>query len=152
VQTCAALDRIEDDGMVTASLPRARSWVLAARLLSLIPIAAGFQLLSSAAIAQDAGPPAFSKCLACHAIGAEAQNKNGPVLNGVAAKPVASVDGFVYSEAFQAAKAAGLVWTDENLDKYLADPIGFMPGSRMAWAVQDAGERAAIIAYLKTLQ
>lgn len=95
-------------------------------------------------------PPAFASCLACHAVGDGALNKNGPVLNGVAGKPVGSATGFVYSEAFQAAKTAGLVWSDENLDKYLADPAGFIPGSRMAWAVPDAAQRLAIIAYLKT--
>ncbi len=122
------------------------------RALRLTPLVFGCAFLTHGAMAQDAVPAVFSKCLACHAVGAEAQNKNGPVLNGITAEPVASAEGFVYSDAFQAAKAAGLSWTDENLDKYLADPIGFLPGSRMAWAVQDAGERAAIIAYLKTLQ
>ena len=53
--------------------------------------------------------------------------------------------------AFQAAKATGLVWSDGNLDKYLTDPIAFMPGSHMAWAVPDTAQRHAIIAYLKTL-
>ena len=109
--------------------------------------------LSNGAEAQDAsiGQAAFATCLACHAVGAGAEHKNGPVLNGIAGKPAASAAGFTYSDAFQAAKAAGLRWTDENLDKYLADPIAFMPGSHMAWAVPDAAQRQAIIAYLKTL-
>lgn len=108
---------------------------------------------SHSAEAQDAsiGRAALDKCLACHAVGAGAEHKNGPVLNGIAGKPVASAAGFTYSDAFQAAKASGLSWTDENLDKYLADPIAFMPGSHMAWAVPDAAQRQAIIAYLKTL-
>lgn len=107
--------------------------------------------LSGTAAAQSA-PPAFAKCLACHAVGEGAQNKTGPVLNGVAGKAAGSAQGFTYSDAFQAAAAASLVWTDTNLDKYLSDPISFMPGSRMAWAVADDTERAAIIAFLKTLK
>lgn len=103
------------------------------------------------AYAEDVYPAAFGKCLACHAVGAGAANKNGPILNGVAGKPAGAAEGFMYSEAFQEAKATGLVWTSENLDKYLADPIGFMPGSRMAWAVPGASDRAAIIAYLMAL-
>ena len=108
---------------------------------------------SNGAEAQDAsiGQAAFATCLACHAVGAGAEHKNGPVLNGIAGKPAASAAGFTYSDAFQAAKATGLRWTDENLDKYLADPIAFMPGSHMAWAVPDVAQRHAIIAYLKTL-
>jgi len=94
---------------------------------------------------------ALAKCAACHGMGPGAQNKNGPSLNGIAGKPVAGAVGFTYSEAFQAARASGLLWTDENLDKYLADPINFLPGSRMAWAVKDGATRAAIITYLKTL-
>ncbi len=110
------------------------------------------QLLSPAQ-AQDTsgGGTAFAKCLACHAVGAGARHLNGPVLNGVAGKLVGSSAGFTYSEAFQTANASGLLWTDDNLDKYLADPMTFMPGSRMAWAVPDEAERRAIIKYLKTL-
>ena len=107
--------------------------------------------LGTAAAAQDTGASAFGKCLACHAVGPGGKNKNGPVLNGVAGKPAGSQVGFIYSDAFQAAKTAGLIWTDEKLDKYLADPTGFMPGSHMAWAVPDETERRAIINYLKSL-
>ena len=109
--------------------------------------------LSNGAEAQDTsiGQTAFATCLACHAVGAGAEHKNGPVLNGIAGKPAGSAAGFTYSDAFQAAKATGLVWSDDNLDKYLTDPIAFMPGSHMAWAVPDTAQRHAIIAYLKTL-
>ena len=105
--------------------------------------------LSAPAIAQQ--PPSFAPCLACHAIGPGAANKNGPVLNGVPGKSAGAASGFTYSEAFRTARAAGLVWSDENLDKFLANPAGFMPGSHMAWLVPDATERYAIISYLKTL-
>ena len=106
-------------------------------------------VLASRASAEP--PPSFTPCLACHAVGPGASNKNGPVLNGVAGKPAGAVNGFTYSEALQTARAAGLVWSDENLDRWLADPAGFLPGGRMAWLVPDATERQAIITYLKTL-
>jgi cytochrome c len=118
------------------------------RALSALAMAAG---AIGQATAQETGAAAVAKCLACHAVGPDAQHKNGPVLNGIAGKPVASRPNFTYSEAFQTASANGLIWTDDNLDKYLADPIAFLPGSRMAWAVPDAAERRAIITYLKTL-
>ena len=128
--------------------------VLVARVLVAMSLATSSAVcVSNGAEAQDAsiGQTAFATCLACHAVGAGAEHKNGPVLNGIAGKPAGSAAGFTYSDAFQAAKATGLVWSEDNLDKYLADPIAFMPGSHMAWAVPDAAQRHAIIAYLKTL-
>lgn len=136
-----------------ASGSRATISVTIRALVAMTLAAASAVPASTGAVAQDtsSGQAAFATCLACHAVGAGAQHKNGPVLNGIAGKPVASAAGFTYSDAFQAAKATGLVWSEENLDKYLTDPIAFMPGSHMAWAVPDATQRHAIIAYLKTL-
>jgi cytochrome c len=48
----------------------------------------------------------------------------------------------------------GFTWTDENLDKWIADPKAMIPDSPMALAfpgIADAAERADIIAYLKTV-
>lgn len=44
-----------------------------------------FGLSTSSALAQDvaAGETSFRKCLPCHAIGADAKNKTGPLLNGI---------------------------------------------------------------------
>ena len=124
-------------------------WCRSAVLL----MAGAMALQGSSADAQEANTlaAAFTKCLACHSVGPQAQQKNGPQLNGISGKPAGGTIGFVYSEAFQAAMTAGLVWSDENLDKFLADPNAFIPGSRMAWAVPDAAERGAIITYMKTL-
>jgi cytochrome c len=124
-------------------------WCSCAALL----IAGAIAVSGSCASAQEADTAnaAFNKCLACHSVGAQAQHKNGPQLNGISGKPAGGTIGFVYSEAFQAAMTAGLVWSDENLDKFLTDPVAFIPGSRMAWAVPDPAERSAIITYLKTL-
>ena len=44
----------------------------------------------------------------------------------------------------------GLVWTDENLFKYLENPREFMPKNKMAFAgLKDEQERKDVIAYLK---
>lgn len=120
---------------------------------ALVLIAGAMAFNGSCADAQEAGTAsaAFNKCLACHSVDPQAQHKNGPQLSGVSGKPAGGTVRFVYSEAFQAAMTAGLVWSDENLDRFLADPNAFIPGSRMAWAVPDPAERAAIITHLKTL-
>ena len=49
--------------------------------------------------------------------------------------------------------AEGFVWTEQNIDKWIADPKAMIPDSPMTLAFQgipDAVERANIIAYLKT--
>jgi cytochrome c len=42
-----------------------------------------------------------------------------------------------------------LVWNEDALDRWLADPERAAPGQRMGISVPDAGERADLIAYLK---
>ena len=59
----------------------------------------------------------------------------------------------MYSAGMKKLAADGWVWTEENIDKWIADPKAMIPDSPMALAfpgVPDAGERADIIAYLKT--
>lgn len=48
-----------------------------------------------------------------------------------------------------AAGADGLVWTEETLDRYLADPLEAVPGTTMGpLGIKDAAERRAVIEYL----
>lgn len=106
--------------------------------------------LASPAFAQAAGDAAagekvFNQCKACHTIEA-GKNRVGPSLHGVVGRQAGSVEGFTYSPAM---KSAGLTWTPENLDKYLADPKGTVPGNKMAFAgLKKPEDRANVIAYL----
>ncbi len=96
-----------------------------------------------------AGEKVFKKCAACHKVGEGAKNAVGPMLNGVLGKPAASVQGFKYSAAMTGAGAAGMVWDAATLDGYLADPKGFIPKNKMAFAgLKKPEDRAALIAYL----
>ncbi len=46
--------------------------------------------------------------------------------------------------------ALELIWTAESLDRFLADPRGFVPGTTMTYAgVPKAQDRADIIAFLQ---
>ncbi len=97
------------------------------------------------------GKKVFNKCKACH-YADKKKNKVGPYLVGVVGRKAASVEGFKYSKAMKAKGAEGLVWTEENLDKYLTAPKKFVPGNKMAFAgLKKAEDRANVIAYLKTL-
>jgi len=109
----------------------------------------GYALPASAQDAES-GKDIFRQCRACHQIGAGAKNLVGPELNGIIGRKASSVEGFNYSQASHAAGEKGLVWTEENLNKYLTNPAAFMPGTKMAYAgLKDEMDRKDVIAYLK---
>jgi cytochrome c len=85
------------------------------------------------------------RCVACHSPDA---NRVGPKHRGVVGRTAGTVPGFNYSKAM---RNSGVVWTEETLDKWLADPQAFIPGQRMNFKVVDPADRADLIAYLKTL-
>ena len=127
-----------------------------ARALFGLAVACGLAALLAGPRAADAaqgdpaaGAQAFLLCSACHNAKPDAAVLIGPNLWNVVERPVASTAGFDYSEALQ---GVGGTWTPAALDRFLADPLGFAPGTRMGFAgVTDATERANIIAYLQTL-
>ncbi|MET4204703.1 MULTISPECIES: cytochrome c oxidase assembly protein [unclassified Bradyrhizobium] len=85
----------------------------------------------------------MERCTACHAID---RNKTGPVLGGVVGRRAGWAPGYDYSPAL---KSAGLIWSTDNLDQWLADPRKFIPGARMPVRVLDAPSRRDLIAYLQ---
>ncbi len=85
-----------------------------------------------------------ARCIACHTIDASVA---GPAHRGVVGRKAGSVAGFDYSPAL---KASRLVWNERNLDRWLSNPEGLIPGQRMFYSVPGAKERADLIAYLKT--
>ena len=90
-----------------------------------------------------AGEALYPRCLACHAL---AYDRVGPRHCGLIGRRAGSVAGFDYSDAMEQSK---LTWTRENLERFLADPLGTVPGTTMTYAgVPDAKERADLIAYL----
>lgn len=94
-----------------------------------------------------AGQAVFARCQACHR--QNGANGVGPHLDGVVGRPAAAVADFSYSGALRAME--GAPWTPERLDGFLANPRGFAPGTKMAFAgVANAQDRADIIAYLAT--
>ena len=91
-------------------------------------------------------PAAFAVCKACHSV-EPGKNGIGPTLAGVFGDKAATVPGFEFSEAM---KDSGLTWNQANLDRFLADPRGVVPGTKMAFGgVADAAKRQAIIDWIK---
>jgi cytochrome c len=121
--------------------------------------AALFVCLSTPALAADAakGKELFTaQCGICHQVGPKAANLVGPQLNGIVGRKAASVaDYAMYSAGMKKLGADGFTWTEENIDKWIANPKAMIADSPMALAfagVPDAAARADIIAYLKAPQ
>ena len=95
----------------------------------------------------DRGQTLFAACIACHAVADGATHGIGPDLAGIVNRPIASADGFRYSQAL--AKSPGR-WTEQNLDRFLADPQAFAPGNTMQFSgLPNPADRAQLIAYMK---
>lgn len=84
-------------------------------------------------------------CRACHALDRDEENTLGPNLAGVFGRKAGTAD-FDYSAAL---RDAGIVWTPEALDAWLAEPSEFIPGNNMAFTgYRSATDRRDLIAYL----
>lgn len=87
-----------------------------------------------------------ARCTACHS---PDFNGVGPAHRGVFGRLAGTAKGYAgYSAAL---KKSGLMWNEANLDRWLADPETLVPGQAIGISLADAGERADVIAFLKTL-
>lgn len=104
---------------------------------------------ASADAALGAAPRAFGICRSCHSV-EKGQTVVGPSLFAVYGTRAGDVPGYDFTPAL---KGSGLTWDDATLDKWLANPVALVPGTRMGYAGQaDPEKRRQIIAYLKTLR
>jgi cytochrome c len=99
---------------------------------------------------RDAGERAFQKCYSCHSVDPNEKDLSGPNLAVVVGRHAGALANFKYSPAMKRAGAEGVVWTEETLDRYLADPLGMIPETTMSFpGVRNADERRAVIGYLR---
>jgi cytochrome c len=122
---------------------RAGKWLV-------IGVALGFAANAAPTLADSklhgdpkAGAAIYERCLACHAL---AYNRTGPKHCGLLGRRAGSIKDFQYSEAMKRSK---IVWSEQTLDRFLANPTKAVPGTAMGYAgVADKKERADLIAYL----
>ena len=87
-----------------------------------------------------------AKCNACHSVD---ENRVGPRHMGVLGRKAGSVKDYEYSDALI---KSNVVWTRQNLLKWLTEPEDLIPGQRMGYRLGEAKDRADVVAYLATLK
>jgi cytochrome c len=85
------------------------------------------------------------QCAVCHSTD---YNGIGPLHSGVFGRKAGTAPGFAYSPAL---KTSAVVWGNDSLSQWLADPEKLIPGQKMWVKVEDAGQRQDLVAYLKSL-
>ena len=113
-------------------------------------VVGGLLIEAGAAVAAEdleVGVQAFQACSACHSL-EPGRHMTGPSLAGIWGRKAASVEGFVrYSPAL---KSAGVVWNEDTLDAWMADPKSVVPGNRMTFSgLKNRQARAGLIALLR---
>ncbi len=101
-----------------------------------------------AAADPKAGESRARACASCHTFNKGGANGVGPNLYDIVGRKKGSHAGYAYSDGL---KNAGGEWTFEELFKYVANPGGVISGSKMAFRMPNADQRAQVLVYLRTL-
>lgn len=141
-----------NDTSVSPRAARARSasanaiHIVAALLLSLYPLP-GTAARADGPSAEEAGQRLFIRCAACHATSADSRPMAGPHLASIVDRPVASIEGFTYTDAL---RHQSFIWNEKQLDRLLHRPQSIAPGLCLPFTgMAKPEDRAALIAYLK---
>ena len=94
----------------------------------------------------EKGAEVAKKCAACHTFEKGGPTRVGPNLYGIVGAPRGKGRNFNFSAAM---KAKGGTWTLDELDKFLANPREYIPGTAMTFAgLPNGNDRADLLAYL----
>ncbi len=105
-----------------------------------------FEEVFAVASAEE-GAGIWRQCSSCHKF-EDGANGTGPHLYEVVGRAKHAVADYAYSSSFM--ELAG-DWTPEDLNGFLENPQGYVPGTKMTYrGLSDVEDRANLIAYLAT--
>lgn len=95
----------------------------------------------------ERGAQVFRACRACHGLTAADTNRAGPTLHGLFGRPIATVPGYVYSDALL---KMDIVWTPQTVAQlFEVGPNAFTPGTKMPeQKLTDLEDRQALVEWL----
>jgi cytochrome c len=95
-----------------------------------------------------AGRRVWTRCAACHLLNASGNNTVGPNLYKIVGRKAGTVAKYEYKSKL---KDATIVWTEDELEKFLKDPKPLVAGSAMQTfaGIPSEKEREDLIAYIK---
>jgi cytochrome c len=125
-------------------------------LMSKLPICVAFVVVMASASQVKAdntaemvkkGAPAYRICAACHSL-QPGVHLSGPSLAGMWGKRAATAAG--YGRYTEVLKKADIVWDEDTLNAWLADPQAMVPGTTMMFrGVEEDETRVTLIAFLR---
>ena len=131
---------------------RARMKMFNALLVPMLS-ALGVVAILSQVQAQDASPLAKGEavfkrdCAGCHAVGPNARNGIGPILNGLFGRHAGALESYkYYSKAF---KNSDIIWSQESFAAFIENPREMVVNNKQVFdGLKDKNEIAALTAYL----
>jgi cytochrome c len=100
-----------------------------------------------------AGQRVFNQCRACHTVNEGGRNGVGPNLFNIVDRPAGSIEGFRYSANLRELGAEGLVWNEDRLRAYVANPKAVVPRGSMTYVgLRNETQINDLMAYLATLR
>lgn len=90
-------------------------------------------------------------CVACHTFDEGGPKRFAPNLFGIVGARYAHDTTYNYSPALKALNHK--TWTTKDLDKWIENPAGFVPGTNMLFnGLNDPRHRRDLVAYMKSLK
>lgn len=134
-----------------SAVPSIRLCALAALLTACAAFAAYTAYAGGVNVSAADGKALFmtNGCPACHGVTANDTFMVGPSLFGIVGRQAGTAPSLL--GASEGLKKYGVIWTEETLNEFLADPNAKVPGTPMSGKLSDPQERADVIAYLSTL-